>query len=150
MDNYAAALLNRARKEGRLEEYYNTTLALVRDVDEGLQNIPEELREFLESVSGAPVKPMLERFLELAREDLNIVDVEVVSAFPLTQAQLEKIECFIIQVVKKRISIRTEVDPSILGGLRVSIGNYVVDNSIKSEFEQIRKSLYEEVYFRHD
>lgn len=150
INNYAASLVERARKEGRLEEYHRAAQALLHGEETGSIDILEELRDFGQSVANTPAKPMLERFLELSREKLRMVDVEVISAVELTPEQLHRIECFMIQRVKKRVSIRTEVDPSILGGLRISVDNYVIDSSIKSQFEQIRKSLYEEVYFRHD
>lgn len=146
----AASLLESARREGRLESCYLSAMELLKTSDLDTANLPQELQDFLHALPAASVRPTLSHFLELAREDLKIVNVEVVSAVPLKSSQLADLERAIVKNVKKRVNIRTSVDPAIVGGLRVLIDNYVVDSSIKTQLEQLRESLHKGVYFQHE
>ena len=63
-------------------------------------------------------------------------DAEVTSALPLTEAEQEQI--------KKAVqagSVSFRVDPSILGGLKVRVGDQVVDDSVANRMNALRSSL---------
>lgn len=148
--DYVASLLEMARKEGRLEELYHSAICYARGERGQDAQLPQELRELICAPDERHEHPLLERFLALAGQELQIVDVEVISAVPLTQAQLTVLEQKMIQVIKKRLNIKTVVDPSLIGGLRVVVGNHAVDSSIRGQLERFKQQLYEGVYFHHE
>ena len=143
-------LLEAARKEGRLPDLYRHAREMLKNNGEETGDIPPELREYMHAMMASGIRPALARFIETAREELKIVDVEIVSAVPLKEEQLVALEYRLIKTLKKRINVKTSVDHDLIGGFRVVIGDHVVDNSIKTQMEQIRESLYKGVYFQHE
>jgi F-type H+-transporting ATPase subunit delta len=79
---------------------------------------------------------------------MHLVPVEVISAVPLTEQQLYDIEVRLIRMTRKQLDIRTTVDPSLLGGLRIIVDNTVIDQSIKRKLSDLKKAVYEGVYLR--
>lgn len=61
---------------------------------------------------------------------------EVTSALPLTEAEKSN-----VQAVMKAGTVNFKVDPTILGGLIVRVGDQVVDNSIANQMNALRNSL---------
>lgn len=109
--------------------------------------LPDGLNEFASAMHAANEKPSLGKFFEYAQQKLQIVDVDIISAAPLKPAQFNILERKIRFAVKRKININAIVDPTIIGGLRIVVGNYVIDNSIKGQFEAMREQLYDKVYF---
>lgn len=112
--------------------------------------LPDGLNEFANAMHAANEKPSLGKFFEYAQQKLQIVDVDIISAAPLKPAQFKMLERKIRFAVKRKININAIVDPAIIGGLRIVVGNYVIDNSIKGQFEAMREQLYDKVYFHAD
>lgn len=146
-NRYAKALLNFAEEHG-LEEIYRQALLLVLSGNSDPAQVPKEIGEFLALVSGGEgeVKAVLYAFLDLARERMNLLPVEVISAVPLTPEQLAALDEKLIRMFRKQLEITTTVDPSLLGGLRVIAGNTVLDDTIKRKMMDMKNSVYEGVY----
>jgi F-type H+-transporting ATPase subunit b len=66
---------------------------------------------------------------------------EVTSALPLTDAEQETIRCAIIEKLGKSALVQFRVDPAILGGLVMRIGDRVVDGSVLGRLEDLRQSM---------
>jgi len=64
--------------------------------------------------------------------------VEVTSALPLTDAEQKTIES---QVLKGQGQIKFKVNPAILGGLVVRVGDKVLDNSVAGKLDSMRQNL---------
>ena len=58
----------------------------------------------------------------------------VVSAVPLTTEQINKITQKLISSLNKQIQIETQIDPSIIGGLKIRVGDRILDASIEESF----------------
>lgn len=145
----AASLLEQALKNGNLEDIYKGAMELTSGKQSDLK-LPEELSIFLNYIKEADVLPIMNRFVEMAREELNIMPVEVISAVPLKPEQLTLLEVRVVHLVKKRINVTNTVDPSIIGGLRIIIGTIVIDNSIKSQLAKMKEEFYKGVYFDNE
>ena len=76
---------------------------------------------------------------------MNLADAEVFSAVPLTQDQLEKLVKKLTGIFNKQLDIKTNVDPSLLGGIKVIVGNTVMDDTIKRKLKDIKKNIYDKV-----
>lgn len=146
---YANALLEYAEENG-LEQIYRQALVLVLSGVMDISQAPEPISGFLALVPGGKeeISAVLHAFLDHARERMNLLNVEVISAVPLTHEQLAKLERKLIMMFRKQLEITTAVDSSLLGGLRVIADNTVLDDTIKRKLMDMKKSVYEGVYFK--
>lgn len=89
------------------------------------------------------------RTLEQALEYLGQVVAEraqryiavVRSAHPLSEAQLERLKSLLIRKYDRAIHLNTEVDPSIVGGLSVRVGDEVIDGTIAGRIAEVQRRL---------
>lgn len=82
------------------------------------------------------------RVLVLEGENLPGGAAEITSALPLTPEEKETIKTDILSKMGQHASITFRVNPNILGGLIIRIGDKVVDGSISGQMESLRQSLY--------
>jgi F-type H+-transporting ATPase subunit b len=92
------------------------------------------LAEFFSGVKSGKV-------LVLENSDLNGVSAEVVSALPLTEDEQGIVKRDILSKMGKQTAIEFRVDPSILGGLVIHLGDKVLDGSVAGQLEDLRQSL---------
>jgi F-type H+-transporting ATPase subunit b len=78
----------------------------------------------------------------LEGEDLAGVSAEVTSALPLTEKQKDTVRDEIITKIGTGATISFRVNPSILGGLVIRVGDKVLDGSVAGKLESLRQSLY--------
>lgn len=81
-------------------------------------------------------------YARLMKAKRGQVDATIISADELTQKQSEQIAAAIKATNKdaKEVIVSTQVDPSIIGGIQVQIGDQFLDLSIKSRIEEISKT----------
>jgi F-type H+-transporting ATPase subunit b len=74
-------------------------------------------------------------------EDLSGASAEVTSALPLTDDEKEAVKADILSKLGSQATVTYRVDPNILGGLVVRVGDKVVDGSVAGQLESLRQSL---------
>jgi F-type H+-transporting ATPase subunit delta len=84
---------------------------------------------------------MITAFEKLAAEDRGAVSAEVVTAMPLTEAQLKALAAALRTALGKDPEIAARVDPAILGGLKVRVGSRLYDASLKSRLDSLKFAL---------
>jgi F-type H+-transporting ATPase subunit delta len=171
---YAQAFFEIAEEEKKLEEYYrelNAINEIIEGNDElqaFLSNPIVEQKDkknvieiILEKVKPSSItanfirlltdkqritlfKEILEAYREKMDEALNILRVQVKTAFPLSPELEEKLREFLVRSTGKRVEMELVEDRTLLGGLVVKIGDLVYDNSIKTQLNKIRNLLGEE------
>ncbi len=67
--------------------------------------------------------------------------VEVTSAIELDERTLNQLSDDIGRRTGKEVRLTARVDPDILGGLVVRVGNSILDASIRNRLEQLRKQV---------
>ena len=67
---------------------------------------------------------------------------EVTSALPLTPEEKEAVRQDVLSKIGSQATVTFRVDPSILGGLVVRVGDKVLDGSVSGQLETMRQSLY--------
>jgi F-type H+-transporting ATPase subunit delta len=82
-----------------------------------------------------------EQFDELKRDHEKIVRARITSAQPLTDAQRADIVSALEKSYGRRIEAETEVDPQLLGGARVQVGDEVVHASVRDALAQMAAVL---------
>jgi F-type H+-transporting ATPase subunit delta len=80
-------------------------------------------------------------FDELWREEHKVLPVEVTSAVELDEALVRSIGERIEERTGRRIELTSRVDPEIIGGLVLRVGNKVLDASVQGRLERLRRQL---------
>ena len=78
---------------------------------------------------------------ELWKKENRRLDVTVVSAVQLDQAVVEKIGQEVERQTGEAVELSSRVDDGILGGIVLQVGNMVLDASIRSRLEKLRKTV---------
>jgi F-type H+-transporting ATPase subunit b len=91
------------------------------------------INEFFSGVKAGKV-------VVLEDADLHGASAEIVSALPLTEGEKESVRQEIIARVGAQ-TVAFRVDPKILGGLVVKVGDKVLDGSVAGQLETLRQSL---------
>jgi F-type H+-transporting ATPase subunit delta len=77
----------------------------------------------------------------MVNERLNVAVVEVRSAHKLTEQELAQLRKTLEQKVGKRVEVKLEMDPSLIGGFVARIGSEVYDASVAGKIHKFRESL---------
>ena len=81
-------------------------------------------------------------FIKLYREENGIYEVHVVSAAPLAPAEEARLKSLVQTHLKGgSMEYSSSVDPSLIGGFTVSVGNERIDASISNELKHLRLNL---------
>jgi len=81
------------------------------------------------------------RFQQLWQEERKLLPVQITSAIALDEAMVHGIGDQIGEQVGRTIELSTTVDPELLGGVVLRVGNIVLDASIRNRLEQLRKQV---------
>lgn len=81
-------------------------------------------------------------FEALSNDAQGIADAKVYSTRPLTDNERAAISsAFAHKVGKQTLRIENEIDPSLLGGIRLQIGNRIFDSSVSAKLDRLKKQL---------
>jgi F-type H+-transporting ATPase subunit delta len=81
------------------------------------------------------------RYDALWEDERDLLPVEVTSAIELDQSTVSSIGERIGEQTKRTVELSSTVDPDILGGIILRVGNMVLDASIRNRLEQLRKQV---------
>ncbi|WP_438348813.1 F0F1 ATP synthase subunit delta [Paenibacillus sp. FA6] len=84
---------------------------------------------------------LLESYVKLKGDSLGMADANVYSTYPLNEHEQEAVAAEFGQVVHKTIRVNNIVDKSLLGGLKVVIGDTLYDGSISNKLARLEKSF---------
>jgi F-type H+-transporting ATPase subunit delta len=111
---------------------------VVSDADERLVRFLEMLAER----HRMPVLPRIRREFEaLWAEENQVLPVSVTSAVELDDKLVKGIGKQIEEQTGRRVELSSNVDPNVLGGLTVRVGNMVLDATVRNRLERLRKQL---------
>ena len=80
-------------------------------------------------------------YQKLWEEERHLLAVEVTSAIELDKATVSSIGDRIGEQTKRTVELTSTVDPDILGGIVLRVGNVILDASIRNRLEQLRKQV---------
>jgi F-type H+-transporting ATPase subunit delta len=81
-------------------------------------------------------------FIELINEERSVADALVYTVRPLTDSELDAVSAaFAAKVGKKTLRIENIVDRSVLGGIKLRIGNRIFDGSVSGKLERLEREL---------
>ena len=120
------------------EEKRDGIRRIVSDADERVLN-------FLELLAERHRMPALFRirriFDGLWVDENKLLPVTVTSATELDAGLVEEIGDRIAEQTGRQVELSSSVDPDVLGGLRVRVGNMVLDATVRNRLEQLRKQV---------
>ncbi|SDO40574.1 ATP synthase F1 subcomplex delta subunit [Halomonas shengliensis] len=118
-------------------------VALVTELAE--VDLDEAASRFLASLGEkgrlAALAAIREQFETLRADHEKRVDVTVVSAYKLTKAQQDKLAGALKKRLNREISITTQVDPELLGGVILRAGDTVIDGSVRGRLNRLSEAL---------
>jgi F-type H+-transporting ATPase subunit delta len=85
--------------------------------------------------------PILVEFEHLVREARGVLEADVTVARPVTEAERQEILQRLRTLTGKEVQIQVGVDPAILGGVVVRIGDQVIDASVAGRLDRLRQDL---------
>ena len=110
-----------------------------------IEGADENFVRFLELLAERHRMPAIFRirrgFDEMWREENKLLAVRVTSAVELDPETVEGIGKKIEEQTGQRIELSSDVDPDVLGGLVLQVGNMVLDASIRNRLEKLRKQV---------
>ena len=120
------------------EEKKDGVTRIVTDADERFVN-------FLELLAERHRMPALFRirraFDSMWAEENKLLPVTVTSAVELDEALVNDIGKRIEEQTGRQVELSSNVDPDVLGGLQVRVGNMVLDATVRNRLEQLRKQV---------
>lgn len=94
-------------------------------------------RKRLDEIGG-----LVDGFIKLSNEAQGIEDAKVYSTRPLTEEERASIStAFAKKIGKQSLRIENVIDPSLIGGLRLQIGNRIYDSSVSTKLERLQRQL---------
>ncbi len=169
-DRYAAAMIELAQKQDMLDTV-NSDLYLVKDVINSSPELQEfidhpilsgeEKKDSLEKIfSGAVSEYSLnlirlladknrlfilqfipDYYNKLLCEKRNIDTAEVITAIEIDETVINRVKEKLEKLFRKKIEIAPKIDREIIAGMIVKIGDKVIDGSVKSKLENMKKQL---------
>jgi F-type H+-transporting ATPase subunit delta len=112
--------------------------AAVTDADETVRNF---LRLLLENHRMPVVFRVRREVDRLWEEDHRLLPVEITSAVELDPSIAERIGDEIGRQTGRTVQLTSTVDPNVIGGIVLRVGNSILDASIRTRLENLRKQV---------
>ncbi|MGW8224512.1 MAG: F0F1 ATP synthase subunit B [Anaerolineales bacterium] len=93
------------------------------------------INEFFSGVKSGQV-------VVLEGQQVGGASAEVTSALPLTDQEKDSVKQDVLAKIGDQATVTFRVDPAILGGLIVRVGDKVLDGSVSGQLQSMRQSLY--------
>lgn len=74
-------------------------------------------------------------------DDFGIVEAQVTSAVPLSEADQAALHARLCKISGKNVALFTRVDPAVIGGVRVEMDGRRYDNTIQDRLGRLKRSL---------
>jgi len=87
---------------------------------------------------------ILETFQNVLRERQGIAEAEIFSAVALNDTQKTEMKQTLERVTGKKIEARFSLDPNLLGGALVRVGDTIYDGSLRNRLNGLRERLLAE------
>jgi F-type H+-transporting ATPase subunit delta len=166
---YARALFDVAMEQDVLDEIHDELAQFVEELDKNrdlqvfffspyfssqekkdgigkmISGANDNFVRFLELLAERHRMPAVFRirrdFDDLYAEERKLLPVTITSAIELDKDLVKDIRKKIEDQTDRKVDLTTKVDPEVLGGLVLRVGNKVMDGSIRSRLERLRKQV---------
>jgi F-type H+-transporting ATPase subunit delta len=108
-------------------------------------SMPVKAQNFLRTVIDngriAALPEIASQFRALKNAQLGAFDAIVYSAFPVDSAALADLSGVLEKRFGRKLNLQVELQPDLIGGIRVVVGDEVLDTSVKARLEQMKVAL---------
>ena len=170
IDGYAKALFEIARAEGTLDEVEDELFRFARSFESSdelrtaltdelipaakRQAIVEDLLDgkatgtttqlvsmVVGSGRGRDLPAIINKLVARASNAKQLELAEVRTAVALTDDQQTRLKAALANATGKQVNLKVIVDPSVLGGIVATVGDTVIDGSVRTRVEQLKSRL---------
>jgi len=170
IDGYARALFEIARAEGTIDEVEDELFRFARSYEssDALRNaltdemIPAGKRQAIVedllggkatattiqlvsmvvgSGRGRDLPAIIDKLVERAASSKNLEVAEVRTAVALTDDQQARLKAALANATGKAVNLKVIIDPSVLGGIVATVGDSVIDGSVRTRVDQLKSRL---------
>lgn len=99
------------------------------------------LRTVIENGRLEALPEIAAQFRALKNAQRGASDAVVYSAFPISAAALADVAAALEKRFGRKLNLSVQEDPSLIGGIRVVVGDEVLDTSVKARLEQMKAAL---------
>lgn len=167
---YARALFEVARAEGTLDEVEDELFRFARSYESNEQlsqamsdqQLPPERRQaivedllggkatsttiqLISMVAGSgrgnDLPAIVDSLVERASRAKQLSVAEVRTAVPLTDDQQHRLKAALENASGKSLNLKTIVDPSVVGGIVATVGDTIIDDTVRTRIEQLKSRL---------
>ena len=170
IEGYARALFEIARAEGTLDEVEDELFRFARSYESSDalrttltdENLPAEKRQAIVedlldgkattttvqlvsmvvgSGRGRDLPAIVDSLVERASSAKQLDVAEVRTAVPLTADQLDRLKAALENATGKSLNLKATVDPSVVGGIVATVGDTVIDDTVRTRIDQLKSRL---------
>ena len=170
IDGYARALFEVARAEGTIDEVEDELFRFARsfEASDELRNaltdemVPAGKRQAIVedllggkatatttqlvsmvvgSGRGRDLPAIIDKLVQRAANSKHLEVAEVRSAVALTDDQQDRLKAALANATGKQVTLKVVVDPSIVGGIVATVGDTVIDGSVRTRVDQLKSRL---------
>jgi F-type H+-transporting ATPase subunit delta len=170
IEGYARALFEIARAEGSLDEVEDELFRFARSFESNDplrsaltdEMIPAAKRQaIVEDLLGGKATPIttqlvsmvigsgrgrdlpaiIDQLVARASSAKNLELAEVRSAVQLSADQQDRLRAALANATGKQVNLKVVVDPAVLGGLTATVGDTVIDGTVRTRLEQLKARL---------
>jgi F-type H+-transporting ATPase subunit delta len=170
IDGYARAMFEVARAEGTLDEVEDELFRFARSYESSDElrgaltdeMVPAAKRQaIVEDLLGGKATPttvqlvsmvvgagrgrelpqIIDRLVQRASSAKHLEVAEVRSAVPLSEDQQVRLAAALANATGKQVNLKVVVDPSVLGGIVATVGDTVIDGSVRTRLDQLKSRL---------
>jgi len=170
IDGYARALFEIARAEGTLDEVEDELFRFARSYESSEElrkaltddTIPAAKRQsIVEDLLGGKATPttvqlislvvaggrsrdlpaIIDRLVQRAAASKDAEVAEVRTAVALTDDQQDRLRAALANATGRTVNLKVVVDPSVLGGIVATVGDTVIDGTVRTRLDQLKSRL---------
>ncbi len=170
IQGYASSILSVAKSEGLIDQVEAELTALREALSGHHDLIPflkdskvtaEGKRKAIVELMGDSVSPItqyqlslaveqgrgellpgiIDHFFSLTAESRKKITAKVITAVPLSDPATQKIEATLSELAGEAVFLKMSVDPEILGGITVHLGDRIIDGSLKGQLGRMREGI---------
>lgn len=99
------------------------------------------LRVLIENGRLVALPEIAAQYRNLTNARAGTADAVVYSAFPIEQAELNELGVLLERRFARKLNLTIQLQPELIGGIRVAVGDEVLDTSVKARLEQMKAAL---------
>lgn len=128
-----------AHPKATAEQVYDLIVtASKQKLEAGLQNF---LRTVIDNGRVAALPEIGAQFHTLVNASSGVSDATIYSAFPIEPAQLVDVVATLEKRFGRKLSASVTLEPELIGGIRVVVGDEVLDTSVKARLDRMKVAL---------